>query len=165
MTLEEPHAIGDSPEDRARAAKRKQNIRRVAVVVAVLIVVAVVIALLPTAPSKTVYVDPLQSSCKSGANNTMACTIVLDARQGSTVTVADIKSVDINNTSTSPTITASGASVKIVASIPAPFKDQNGASIPDVGATASPMANGDIVVYLTDGTDVTASLGPAGVLP
>ncbi len=163
MTLEEPHAIGDSPEDRARAARRKQNIRRAAYVVAVLIVVAVVIALLPTTPSKTVYVDPIQSSCKSGGN-TMTCTIVLDARQGSTITVADIKSVQINDTVTTPTIKATGASVTIVASVPAPFKDQNGASIPDVGGTASPMANGQVVVYLTDGTTVSAAVGPAGIL-
>lgn len=108
--------------------------------------------------STNVYVDPQQSSCKGGG--TFSCTIVLDAKNGSLDT-SSVKSVQINGTNTQPTLTATGGSVTIVASLPS-ITMQHG--LGDVGPSQKPPTVGSIVVDLSDGTSVSVLLGPGGIL-
>ena len=159
MALDEPPAIGDFPEDRLRARERRRRLKIGAAVVVVVVAVAIGISLLPTTPSTNVYVDPLQSACHPGG--TFSCTIVLDAKQGA-VGASAVKSVQINGTDSTSTVTAKGSSVTIVATLPS-ITMQRG--LPDVGPSVHPPSVGDIVVFLSDGTSVSVVLGPGGILP
>lgn len=109
--------------------------------------------------NSNIYVDPNQSSCKGGS--TFSCTVVLDAKQGA-VTVAEIKSVTINGTVTQPSVTASGDSVTIVANLQSISMVRG---LGDVGPSQRPPTVGTIVVDITDGTEVSVTLGAAGILP
>jgi len=159
MSLDEPPAIDDTPEDRLRTQKRKQRLKYAAAVVVIVIAVAIGVSLLPTTQNKNVYVDPLNSACHPGG--TFSCTIVLNAKQGA-LTVSDVKSVQINGTNTTSTVTANGGVVTIVATLPS-ISMQRG--LADVGPSVHPPAVGDVVVFLSDGTTVSVVLGIGGILP
>lgn len=140
--------------------------QRWGLVAAVVVVVVLAAALLELSSSSSampqstnIYVDPNQSSCKGGS--TFSCTIVLDAHQGA-VSVSDVKSVTINGTVTQPTVTASGDSVSIVANLQSISMVRG---LGDVGPSQRPPTVGAIVVELTDGTEVSVTLGAAGILP
>jgi len=160
MSLDEPPAIGDTPEDRLRAQKRKQRLKYAAAVVVIVIAVAIGVSLLPTTQNNNVYVDKYSSACHPGS--TFSCTIVLDAKQGA-VTVSDVKSVQINYTvASSMVVTAKGASVSIVATLPGVVYARG---LPDIGNSQRPASVGDVVVFLSDGTTVSVVLGIGGILP
>ena len=162
MSLDEPLANGDTPEDLLRAAQRRKRLKYVAAVVVVVIAVAIGVSLLPTTPSKSVYVDPVNSACHPG--NTFSCTIVLDPKQGTApLAVSEVKSVMINGTHASTTqVTATGNDVSIVATVPGvPFSR----GLPDVGNSQRPASVGDVEVFLSDGTTVSVVLGIGGILP
>jgi hypothetical protein len=131
------------------------------VVVAIALVVAVNLLSSPSAlPASTnVYVNPQQSSCKGGSS--FSCTVVLDARQG-VVTMSEVKSVVVNGTNTQPSLTGTGTSVTIAVSLQS-VSMQRG--LGDVGPSSRPPTVGDIVVDLSDGTQVSVVLGAGGILP
>ncbi len=140
--------------------RKKVVIVGVALAVVVIMAVALEVSLSPAAlpASRTVYVDPHQSFCKGGA--TFSCTIVLEASQGGP-SIPAVKSVQINGTNTQPTLTATGGSVTIQATLPS-ISMQHG--LADVGPSVKPPTVGSVVVDLSDGTTVSALLGPGGVL-
>jgi len=159
MSLEEPTMIGPTPEDRARAAKRTKRLRIAAAVVVVVIAVAIGISLIPTPASTTVYVDPFGSACAPGAS--FRCTIILEARPGSVITTANVKSVQINGTDTTSSVKQSGQHVSVTATVPlVPMEN----CPPDIGCAEQPPTIGDVTVFLTDGTQVSVILGEGGIL-
>lgn len=159
-TIEEPTMIGDTPEDRLRAAKRRRRMRMAAVAVVVIVAVAVGIALLPNTANDNVSVDPLNSKCTAGG--TFSCTVVLNAKPGATITPSMIKTVQINYTTATTTVQGtSGRAVTVVASVPlVPMEHCR----PDIGCSLQPPKTGDVVVFLTDGTSVSVVLGAGGIL-
>jgi len=136
----------------------------IAVAGVVAVIIASAIALMTSfapgsAPASTnVYVDPYQSSCKGGS--TFSCTIVLGAKQGN-LSATSVKSVQINGTNTQSTVTATGGSVTILATLPS-IAMQHG--LADIGPAVKPPQVGSIVVDLSDGTTVSVLLGPGGIL-
>ena len=164
MSLDEPTMLGATPEERLQAAQRRKKIRRVAAVAAVIIIVGIGILLLPPTPSKNVYLVPVGSHCGgeggTASYGSLNCTLILAAKTG-TITPAIVKSVLINGTSTSPNVTQSGSQIIVNAGVTlVSFKD----GLPDVGPSVLPPTVGSVVVYLTDGTTVSALLGAGGVV-
>ena len=159
MSLEEPTMLGATPEERVRDQRRTKRIQRVAAVVVFIIAVGIGISLLPTTPSKNVYVNTYDSVCNGGAN--FSCTVVLDARQG-TVTASDIRSVLINGTNPTESIKTTGDSVTIHATLPSinMIDNQNDT----LTTSLRPPTVGSVVVYLSDGTTVSGLLGAAGIV-
>jgi hypothetical protein len=158
MSLDEPTMLGPTPEEKQHERQRRKRLRIVAAVVVIILAVAIGISLIPTTPSKNVYVDQYDSACHPGA--TFSCTIVLDARQGN-VTVSDVKRILINGTNPTDTVKPDGGSVSIAATLPSIDMTHG---LPDVGASVHPPSVGNIVVYLSDGTTVSVLLGPAGIV-
>jgi len=154
MSLDEPTMIGDTPEDRARAAQRGKRIRIAAAVVVVILAVGIAIALLPTAPSKTFTVDSANSRCSAGGS--LSCTVVLDPKPGQTATVSLVKSVQLNGTlATTTNVKMAGNDIQVMASVLlVPMH-----CLPDIGCSLAPPREAQVVVFLTDGTTVSALLG------
>ena len=72
-----------------------------------------------------------------------------------------MKSVQINGTNTQSTVTTTGGSVTILATLPS-IAMQRG--LADIGPAVKPPQVGSIVVILSDGTAVSVLLGPGGIL-
>jgi hypothetical protein len=111
--------------------------------------------------SKTVHVDA-SSTCKS-LTSSFSCTVILDPDQGATVTAADVKSVAINGTVSTPTMKASGSSVTVVASVPISTPGCVSGCPPSAAANSVPHV-GEVVIDLTDGTEVSVQLGAGGII-
>jgi len=109
--------------------------------------------------STNVYPDN-DSTCKS-LTTAFSCTITLHAHSGS-VTPADVKTVSINGTSATITVTASGASTVIVATIPIATPPCVSGCPPSDAINSIPHI-GEIVVDLNDGTEVSVQLGAGGI--
>ena len=159
MSLDEPTMIGDTPEDRMRAQQRRKRLRIVAAVVFVIVAVGIGIALLPTTPNTNIVVDPTNSRCSAGGS--FSCTVVLDPKQGVSLTASMVKAVQINGTSATTTVRPSGNSITVIASVPlVPMQH----CPPDIGCSLRPPTTGDVVVFLTDGTTVSVVLGAGGIV-
>ncbi len=156
--IDEPTMIGDTPEDRARAAQRRKRLRIVAAVVVVILAVGIAIALLPTTPNKNLTVD-ISSRCAAGGS--FSCTVVLDPKPGYTATASLVKSVQINDTSATTNVRMSGNDIQVTASVPLVPMEH---CPPDIGCSLRPPTEGQVVVFLTDGTTVSVFLGEGGII-
>jgi len=156
--------LGDTPEERLRSEKRRKTMMRVAAVAVIVVLVAVGISLLPPTASKNIYLVPVGSHCGgeggTASEGSMSCTLILAAKTG-TITPAMVKSVLINGTNTTPVVKQSGAQVVVSAGITL-VSYQRG--LPDVGPSVVPPTVGSVVVYLSDGTTVSALLGAGGIV-
>lgn len=154
MSIDEPTMLGDTPEERMRAQQRRKRIRTVAAVLVVVLAVGIAISLLPTTPSTNFTVDKEYSRCAAGGS--LSCTIALDPKPGYTATVSMVKSVQINGTNATPHVTMSGREIQVMASVPLPGMTH---CLPDVGCSLAPATAGQVTVFLTDGTTVSAVIG------
>ncbi len=153
--IDEPTMIGDTPEDRARAAQRRKRLRIVAAVVVVILAVGIVVALIPTTPSKNFTVDFANSRCAAGGS--LSCNVFLDPKPGYTATASLVKSVQINGTdTTTSTVKMAGSEIQIGASVPLVAESH---CLPDIGCSQPPPTHAQITVFMTDGTTVSALLG------
>jgi hypothetical protein len=135
----------------------------VGVVVIIAVVALAAVTLLSSSsnlPASTnVTIDSVKSNCKN--TTTFTCTIILNAKQGS-VSISDVKSVTINGTNTQPSVTATGSSVTIVASLPTATGCVFGCP-PSAASNTIPHV-GSVVVNLSDGTTASANVGFSGIV-
>jgi hypothetical protein len=154
MSLDEPTMLGDTPEQRLRAQQRRKRIRAVAAVVIVILAVGVAISLIPTTPRTNFTVDRANSRCAAGGS--LSCTIAIDPKPGYAAAISIVKSVQINGTNpTTSSVKMSGKEILVSASVPLPGMH----CLPDIGCSLPPPTAGDVVVFLTDGTTVSAVIG------
>jgi len=155
MSIDEPTMLGDTPEEKMRAQQRRKRIRTVALLLVVVLAVGIAVSLLPTTSSKNFTVDRENSRCAAGGS--LSCTLALDPRSGYTATISLVKSVQINGTNAaSSSVKMSGNEILVMASIPLATMTH---CLPDVGCSLGPATAGDVVVFLTDGTTVSAVIG------
>lgn len=104
-------------------------------------------------PSQTVYLNTVQSGCTAHLNQ-FNCTLILSSRLGA-LSTTQISGVIINDTRARTSVTSLGnGSFSVEADI---TLTTMGGGLQDVN-NFPPSSSGAIVVYLTDGTTVSATL-------
>lgn len=159
----------NEPEQRAEHEENKKPQRNWRVIGAIVVVVIIAIgggALALSAshsslPQSTNVYPSVTSTCKS-FTTAFTCTVTLEAHSGS-VTPSDIKAVYVNGTQETPTMTSSGSSTTVVVNVPIATPACVSGCPPSAAINSIPHV-GEVVIDLTDGTEVSVQLGSGGII-